>query len=369
MRFTQLNKISVCAVLFFLFACASVFAADCNTSGYPCMNLDSQIKGSRWPAWGVDSGTTNAYAVATVAPLGPALKPGSKVEFIATHSNTSVSTLAVNGGTAISLVKPPSTALGSGNIVAGDVIEAVYDGTNFQCITCATSSGGGGGGGGVGSSGFDPNSVTIFDEFLGGSTSQALGWTANGGGGGVVNQPNQSGPLVPGLIEVNATTTSTTWEYLELGLSNTGGEHFNPQAQTFKVYFRADNQNGSASGTIRLGLFNNRGTQNASSGVYFESGTAQANGDWWCIQESGSSITSADSGITAPTATYHTLEIDASSTTTVAWKIDGTAVCGGIAGTNVPNANLTIAAEASSTGTAPKVWLDYFRLDLATTGR
>jgi hypothetical protein len=362
MRFTQLKKISLFAVL--VFACGSVFGADCNTAGYPCMNLDSQIKGSRWPAWGVDSGTANAYAVTTVAPLGPSLKTGSKIQFIAVHSNTAASTLAVNGGSAINLVIPPSTALTSGSIIAGDVIEAVYDGTNFQCITCATSSGGGGGGSGS----FNPNSVTIYDEFLGGVTSQALGWTANGGGGTVTSQPSTSGVGSPGVIGVGATTTSTTWEYLTLGLANSGGNQFNPQAQTFKAYFRADNQNSSTSGTVRVGLFDNRGVQNPN-GVYFESGTAQSNGDWWCVQENASTITKADSGVTAPANTYHTLEIDAAATTTVGWKIDGTAVCGGIAGTNVPNAALTVAAEASSTGSAPTVWLDYFRLDLTTTGR
>jgi hypothetical protein len=363
MRFTQLKKISLFAVL--VFACGSAFGSDCNTAGYPCMNLDSQIKGSRWPAWGVDSGTANAYAITTVAPLGPALKTGSKIQFIAVHSNTAASTLAVNGGTAINLVNPPSTALTSGSIIAGDVIEAVYDGTNFQCITCATSSGGGGGGSGT----FNPNSVTLFDDFLGGSTTQALGWTASGNFGAFNNQPLPSGPATPGLVELSTGSSSGDYEYFILGLNNTGGNHFNPQAQTFKVYFRANNQGGGV-GTVRVGAFDNRGVQNPN-GVYFESGSAQSNGDWWCIQENSATITKADSGITAPTATYHTLEFDAASTTSIVWKIDGTAVCGGIAATNIPNTELTIASEASASaaGAAPRLWLDYFRLDLTTTGR
>jgi hypothetical protein len=91
------------------------------------------------------------------------LKTGSKIQFIAVHSNTTASTLAVNGGSAIALVNPPATALTSGNIVAGDVIEAVYDGTNFQCITCATSSGGGVSGSGLG---------TIFTAKLPGGADQ-----------------------------------------------------------------------------------------------------------------------------------------------------------------------------------------------------
>src|SRR5579872_3522822 len=72
------------------------------------VNIDLQVKGSRWPAWGTDSGTANAYAVTTVAPLGPTLRTGSKIQFVAQHSNTAASTLAVNGGTAINLVLPPA---------------------------------------------------------------------------------------------------------------------------------------------------------------------------------------------------------------------------------------------------------------------
>src|SRR5438034_2626344 len=82
----------------------------------PCVNIDTQIKGSRWPAWGVDSGTANAYAVTTTASLGPALKVGSTIEFIAQHANTSASTLAVNGGSAIPIKKNVSVALAAGDI-------------------------------------------------------------------------------------------------------------------------------------------------------------------------------------------------------------------------------------------------------------
>jgi hypothetical protein len=218
-----------------------------------------------------------------------------------------------------------------------------------------------------GSSSFDPNNVAIYDEFLGGATTQALGWQSNAGGGSVVIQPNAaSGTNHQGIVEVSATTSATTWAYYILG-SNNGADDFNPQGQTFKWYFRANNQAGG-SGAIRVGLFSNRGIQNPA-GAYFESGTAQANTNWWCMQNNSGTITSADSGITAPTGTYHTLEMDASATTTVVWKIDGTQVCNSIGGTNLLNQLLTIAVEASSTGTAPKVWLDYFRLDLTTTGR
>jgi hypothetical protein len=132
MRFTQLKKIFTFAILVFASACA--FGADCNTAGYACLNLDSQIKGSRLPSWGVDSGSANAYAITTVAPLGPALKTGSVFMFKATHANTSASTLAVDGGSAIAIKKNVSTALASGDIPLNGVLEVFYDGTNFQLV-------------------------------------------------------------------------------------------------------------------------------------------------------------------------------------------------------------------------------------------
>src|SRR6266498_1520641 len=47
---------------------------DCYTAGFNCTNLDTQIKGSRLPFFGTDSGSTNTYVLTTIAPLGPALR-------------------------------------------------------------------------------------------------------------------------------------------------------------------------------------------------------------------------------------------------------------------------------------------------------
>lgn len=106
--------------------------------GQGTLSIDYQVKGSRWPAWGTDTGTANAYAVATVS-LGWTLRTGSKIEFIATHANTTASTLAVNGGSTIAIKKNVSVALASGDIAANQVVEVFYDGTNFQCLSCGLS--------------------------------------------------------------------------------------------------------------------------------------------------------------------------------------------------------------------------------------
>ena len=82
--------------------------------------------------YAADTGTAGAYAVA-LSPA-PTLVAGSIVVFRAANANTGASTLAVNGGSAIPLKKLGSLALASGDIAAGQIVEAIYDGTNFQMM-------------------------------------------------------------------------------------------------------------------------------------------------------------------------------------------------------------------------------------------
>lgn len=100
------------------------------------LNLDTQSKGSRWPGFGTDSGAANAYVVTTVAPLGPGLRTGSRFIFKAVNANTGASTLNVDGTGVIAIKKAVSTALTGGDINAGQIVEVVYDGTVYQCMTC-----------------------------------------------------------------------------------------------------------------------------------------------------------------------------------------------------------------------------------------
>jgi hypothetical protein len=236
----------------------------------------------------------------------------------------------------------------------------------------------------TGTAAFNPNSVTLFDDFVGGAYTassssnaaiMALGWTVQsscvGGGCGLQPQP-QSSVLANtiGILGISS-DNGTAYIYLLLGINSTGGNQLNPQVNTFKEYWRVLNNNGGASGTSRLGLVDNRGVSNPANGVYFESGTGQSNTDWWCVQRATSVSNSVDTGINASSSgAYHTVEIDATGSSTVTWKIDGSAVCGSIGGTDLPNTGLDVAAQALGSGaTAADMWLDYFRLDLTTTGR
>ena len=77
------------------------------------------------------TGSTNAY-VLTLAPAITAYAAGQRFSFKASFTNTGAATLNVSTVGAQSLVKGVSTALVAGDIVSGQVYDAIYDGTNFQ---------------------------------------------------------------------------------------------------------------------------------------------------------------------------------------------------------------------------------------------
>jgi hypothetical protein len=101
----------------------------------------ASITGVQQDSYGyaVDTGAANAYAV-SLSPT-PTLVAGSTGAFLAAHTNTGASTLAVNGGSAIAIKKNGnSTALAAGDITANQIIRWVYDGTVFQ-ISVSSSGG------------------------------------------------------------------------------------------------------------------------------------------------------------------------------------------------------------------------------------
>lgn len=78
-----------------------------------------------------DTGSANAYAI-TISPT-PTLAAYSWFSFKAAHTNTTTSTLAVNGGAAKTIYKwGGATTLVGGEITVGQIVRVIYDGTNFQ---------------------------------------------------------------------------------------------------------------------------------------------------------------------------------------------------------------------------------------------
>lgn len=101
----------------------------------------------------VDTGAADAYAVA-LRPVIAAYTTGLKVVFQAVNANTGASTLAVNGLATKPIKKSVSTALSANDILANQVVEVFYDGTNFQML-----------GGAGGSSSFDYPQVLFTQIF------------------------------------------------------------------------------------------------------------------------------------------------------------------------------------------------------------
>jgi hypothetical protein len=211
--------------------------------------------------------------------------------------------------------------------------------------------------GGIGSV-FDPDHLTLFDDFLGGTEASALGWTKNGGGGGITILPDTQ--EAPGVAEVIAVTNGY-WEFYILGKLNTGGEYLNPTARTFKISARVKNANPTG-GEIRFGLFSNRGSADGGWYVDFDVQAAGAAANWFARVYDGTSVTE-DTGVQAD-GSYQLLEIEAQASGAVIFRINGVQVCSGLT-THLPNALLTAAFQAAGNASGMgKIWIDYFRLDL-----
>jgi hypothetical protein len=79
----------------------------------------------------LDTAASDAYAIA-LTPAPSAYFVGMKVSFKAVTANTTGATLNVNGLGAKALVRPVAVTLTTNDILPGQIVEAVYDGTSFQ---------------------------------------------------------------------------------------------------------------------------------------------------------------------------------------------------------------------------------------------
>lgn len=84
--------------------------------------------------YGAPSGGTDAYAI-TVSPAPIAYTAGMKFVFKTDVANTGAATLNVNSLGAVTIKKLGDQDLATGDIEAGQIVEVVYDGTNFQMLS------------------------------------------------------------------------------------------------------------------------------------------------------------------------------------------------------------------------------------------
>lgn len=81
-----------------------------------------------------DTGTANTYAIAP-SPAITAYAVGQTFSFKATNANTTASTLNVNSLGTKNIFKRGSLALVANDIIAGQIVEVEYDGTQFQMLS------------------------------------------------------------------------------------------------------------------------------------------------------------------------------------------------------------------------------------------
>ena len=90
--------------------------------------------------YAVDSGAVNAYIITlNPAPSTLASMVGVTITFKPLVTNTGASTINVNGFGAINIVNTDSSALISGEIVAGNIFQLSYNGTNFILMSVSTN--------------------------------------------------------------------------------------------------------------------------------------------------------------------------------------------------------------------------------------
>ena len=101
------------------------------TTPYAVGNEDTRFLQNTYQT---DTGAANAYAI-TPSPAFTAYKAGQIFVFKAVNANTTASTLNVNGLGLKTIKKNVSTDLVANDILASQIVEVVYDGTNFQLVS------------------------------------------------------------------------------------------------------------------------------------------------------------------------------------------------------------------------------------------
>ena len=81
-----------------------------------------------------DTGAADAYAIAPTMAIA-AYAAYQRFQFVAANTNTTASTLAVSGLAAKAIKHLDGTALLAADIIAGEMVDVGYDGTNFQLLS------------------------------------------------------------------------------------------------------------------------------------------------------------------------------------------------------------------------------------------
>lgn len=103
--------------------------------------IDMQFVDTGVYGYYTDTGAASAIVI-TPSPVVTSYVTGLKFYIKVANSNAGATTINVNGLGAKALLKQVSTPLSANDILAGQLINVMYDGTNFQLIGGASTSGG-----------------------------------------------------------------------------------------------------------------------------------------------------------------------------------------------------------------------------------
>lgn len=97
-----------------------------------------QLSQNQPEIYGATSTGTDAYAI-NPAPAITALVPGALFRFRADVPNANACTLNVSGLGPVAILKQSTVPLATGDILAGQIVEVAFDGTNFQMMSTIAS--------------------------------------------------------------------------------------------------------------------------------------------------------------------------------------------------------------------------------------
>jgi hypothetical protein len=114
------------------------------TTTIPLSQLDSNFTtvsnsindANTYSNYAADTGIANAYVV-TFSSLTTTYAAGLRIQFKATNGNTGASTINVNGQGVKNITYANGTSLAPGTIVAGAIVDIIYDGTQFLLLSPA----------------------------------------------------------------------------------------------------------------------------------------------------------------------------------------------------------------------------------------
>lgn len=105
-----------------------------NSVSFISINITTKIDQSGAQIYAADAGSNDTYVI-TLSPAPSAYTTGMMINFKANTANTGAATLNVNGLGAKTIVKNFSSTLADNDILAGQDVQVIYDGTNFQMLS------------------------------------------------------------------------------------------------------------------------------------------------------------------------------------------------------------------------------------------